>query len=374
MAKKRRHVASTQRASATTNREKPIDHEAIKKSLETLGAYYDRLSGEVVGIPARLERTLLLHSLVVLVVQNALMVVQSVPTTQIALLAGTVVWMTRKSFVELFLPPAPLRVGSGREIGLRIFILVLGMSGLGALYYRNEIPSDTLHIVAFAAVFLLDIVSIYLIRGAIGRLTIRQILLSAMEVTYLVTGISISLNYKKEWIYDEMAFALTAATAFVHVIVLLTAKYVVLHCFGDINGAFMKTQQRGAKLLESVWQDIDRFEPDQLSVGASKKKKSKSKSHISSMKTITSGNDSSALQTNRSIFKEPRVQLALLTLVQILLLLTQLVLSALVLYSWEMTSVLMLSSSHVLWTLGQVRRKVLSRCTVRSADQKLKSE
>ncbi|KUF78233.1 hypothetical protein AM587_10012643 [Phytophthora nicotianae] len=369
MAKKRRHVASTQRASATTNREKPIDHEAIKKSLETLGAYYDRLSGEVVGIPARLERTLLLHSLVVLVVQNALMVVQSVPTTQFALLAGTVVWMTRKSFVELFLPPAPLRVGSGREIGLRILILVLGMSGLGALYYRNEIPSDTLHIVAFAAVYVCQ-----QRRHFDFSQLCKELVLEDLGKSINLTIWTCCNEQKKEWIYDEMAFALTAATAFVHVIVLLTAKYVVLHCFGDINGAFMKTQQRGAKLLESVWQDIDRFEPDQLSVGASKKKKSKSKSHISSMKTITSGNDSSALQTNRSIFKEPRVQLALLTLVQILLLLTQLVLSALVLYSWEMTSVLMLSSSHVLWTLGQVRRKVLSRCTVRSADQKLKSE
>ncbi|KUF89797.1 hypothetical protein AM588_10002427 [Phytophthora nicotianae] len=286
MAKKRRHVASTQRASATTNREKPIDHEAIKKSLETLGAYYDRLSGEVVGIPARLERTLLLHSLVVLVVQNALMVVQvftpviayKVTVTAIHSFCCTperanyticvVGWNCRLDDEEklrgVVSASCPLRVGSGREIGLRILILVLGMSGLGALYYRNEIPSDTLHIVAFAAV-----------------------------------------------------------------------------------GNSFRARDSAAH---------------------GEKKKSKSKSHISSMKTITSGNDSSALQTNRSIFKEPRVQLALLTLVQILLLLTQLVLSALVLYSWEMTS------SHVLWTLGQVRRKVLSRCTVRSADQKLKSE
>ncbi|KAF1786667.1 hypothetical protein GQ600_11051 [Phytophthora cactorum] len=172
-----------------------------------------------------------------------------------------------------------------------------------------------------------------------------------------------------------MAFALTATTAFVHVIVLLTAKYVVLHCFGDMNGAFMKTQQRGAKLMEDIWLDIDRFEPEQLIVGASKKKKAKSKSRASASRTTGDYSSAeSALQNNRPVFKEPRVLLAMLTLVQMLLLGSQLLLSAFVLYSWEMISVLMLSSSHVLWTLGQVRRKVLSRSTIGSAAQKLKSE
>jgi hypothetical protein len=67
-----------------------------------------------------------------------------------------------------------------------------------------------------------------------------------------------------------MAFALTAATAFVHVVVLLSAKYVVLHCFAsDTNGAFASTRQRGAKLMEYIWQGIDRFEPEHLLLGLS---------------------------------------------------------------------------------------------------------
>ncbi|KAG3027969.1 hypothetical protein PC121_g4509 [Phytophthora cactorum] len=377
MARKRRHVAASaaQRASATMNREKSVDYEAIEKSLETLGNYHDQLGGEVMGIPASLDSTLLLHGLVALVVQNVLMVVQSVSTAQIAWMLGTAVWMTRKSIVGMFLPHVALRVGSGREIGLRLAILVLSMGGLGAAYYRVEIQLHTLHLVAFAVVFVLDMVSVYLIRGAKGRLTRRQIFLSATEATFLVAGISICLNYKRGWIYDEMAFALTATTAFVHVIVLLTAKYVVLHCFGDMNGAFMKTQQRGAKLMEDIWLDIDRFEPEQLIVGASKKKKAKSKSRASASRTTGDYSSAeSALQNNRPVFKEPRVLLAMLTLVQMLLLGSQLLLSAFVLYSWEMISVLMLSSSHVLWTLGQVRRKVLSRSTIGSAAQKLKSE
>ncbi|KAG6949718.1 hypothetical protein JG687_00014677 [Phytophthora cactorum] len=401
MARKRRHVAASaaQRASATMNREKSVDYEAIEKSLETLGNYHDQLGGEVMGIPASLDSTLLLHGLVALVVQNVLMVVQSVSTAQIAWMLGTAVWMTRKSIVGMFLPHVALRVGSGREIGLRLAILVLSMGGLGAAYYRVEIQLHTLHLVAFAVVyvvlhFVLDMVSVYLIRGAKGRLTRRQIFLSATEATFLVAGISICLNYKRGWIYDEMAFALTATTAFVHVIVLLTAKYVVLHCFGDMNGAFMKTQQRGAKLMEDIWLDIDRFEPEQLIVGASKKKKAKSKSRASASRTTGDYSSAeSALQNNRPVFKEPRVLLAMLTLVQMLLLGSQLLLSAFVLYSWEMiryatsyacgnhmtlilslSSVLMLSSSHVLWTLGQVRRKVLSRSTIGSAAQKLKSE
>ncbi|EGZ17157.1 hypothetical protein PHYSODRAFT_285884 [Phytophthora sojae] len=68
-----------------------------------------------------------------------------------------------------------------------------------------------------------------------------------------------------------MAFALTAATAFVHVLELLSAKYVVLHCFGtDTNGSFNKQQRRGAKLMEGIWQDIDQFEPEQLLLGTTK--------------------------------------------------------------------------------------------------------
>ncbi|KAF4042730.1 hypothetical protein GN244_ATG05036 [Phytophthora infestans] len=373
MAKKRRHVAAPHRATATASREVSVDHEAMKKSLESFGANYDQLRSEVTGISASLERTLLLQSLVALVLQNVLMVVQSVSTTQIAVAVGTAVWMTRERFVEMFLPPVSLRVGSGREVLLRSLILVLAIVGLGAVFYRVEIPPSVVHLVAFAAVFLLDLVSIYLSKAARGRLARPQILLAAVEVTHLVAGLSISLNYKQGWIYDEMAFALTAATAFVHVVVLLTAKYIVLYCFGDMNGAFMETKQRGAKLMERVWIDIDRFEPEQLLVGASKKKKAKNKSRTSSSKTVsvTAGNDKSALPKKQSVFKEPRVQLAVLTLVQILLLLSQLVLSVYVLHSWEMISVLMLSSSHVLWTLGQVRRKVLSRKTITSADQKL---
>ncbi|KAF1776671.1 hypothetical protein GQ600_5238 [Phytophthora cactorum] len=344
------------------NREKSVDYEAIEKSLETLGNYHDQLGGEVMGIPASLDSTLLLHGLVALVVQNVLMVVQSVSTAQIAWMLGTAVWMTRKSIVGMFLPHVALRVGSGREIGLRLAILVLSMGGLGAAYYRVEIQLHTLHLVAFAVVY----------SDPVGFLYAQ----------------------KRGWIYDEMAFALTATTAFVHVIVLLTAKYVVLHCFGDMNGAFMKTQQRGAKLMEDIWLDIDRFEPEQLIVGASKKKKAKSKSRASASRTTGDYSSAeSALQNNRPVFKEPRVLLAMLTLVQMLLLGSQLLLSAFVLYSWEMiryatsyacgnhmtlilslSSVLMLSSSHVLWTLGQVRRKVLSRSTIGSAAQKLKSE
>lgn len=83
MAKKRRHAQApaAQRASAATNREASVDPEVIEKSLYNLGTYYDQLSVEVVGIPASLERTLLLHSLVALVVQNALMVVQVLAVT-----------------------------------------------------------------------------------------------------------------------------------------------------------------------------------------------------------------------------------------------------------------------------------------------------
>ncbi|GMF09192.1 unnamed protein product [Phytophthora lilii] len=70
-----------------------------------------------------------------------------------------------------------------------------------------------------------------------------------------------------------MAYGLTAATAFVHVLVLLTTEYAVGHCFdSDANGTFAAAQQRGAALMERIWQDIDQFEPEQLllGVGASK--------------------------------------------------------------------------------------------------------
>ncbi|KAG7390956.1 hypothetical protein PHYPSEUDO_006091 [Phytophthora pseudosyringae] len=380
MAKKRRHVAApaAYRASAAANREVSVDYESIAKTLDTLGGYYDQLSADVVGIPASLERTLLLHSLVVLVVQNAHMVVQSVSTAQIALAVGSAVWLTRKSFVAMFLPHVAFQAGSGREVALRSMVFILTLGGVGTVYYRVEEPLNTLQLAAFAVLFLLDVVSMYFVRSAKGRLTRRQVVLSAVEVTNLVACFSICQNYKKGWIYDDIAFALTAATAFVHVVVLLTAKYVVLCCFSsDTNGAFVRTQQRGAKLMEDIWQDIDRFEPKQLLLGTSKKKKTKSKFRAGSSKTVISCSDGSAdpaLQKKQSVFKEPSVQLAILTLFQMLLLVSQLVLSAFVIYSWEMISALMLSSSHVLWTLGQVRRKVLSRRTIGSAGQRLKTE
>ncbi|KAF1776667.1 hypothetical protein GQ600_17394 [Phytophthora cactorum] len=231
-------------------REKSVDYEAIEKSLETLGNYHDQLGGEVMGIPASLDSTLLLHGLVALVVQNVLMVVQ-----------------------------------------------------------------------------------------------------------------------KRGWIYDEMAFALTATTAFVHVIVLLTAKYVVLHCFGDMNGAFMKTQQRGAKLMEDIWLDIDRFEPEQLIVGASKKKKAKSKSRASASRTTGDYSSAeSALQNNRPVFKRAAGAACNVDI-------GANAASGFATLALCVRPVFVGNDKlHVLWTLGQVRRKVLSRSTIGSAAQKLKSE
>jgi hypothetical protein len=78
MAKKRRHAAApgAQRASAATNKELSVDPEVVENSINAMSAYYGQLSAEVVEIPASLERTLLFHSLVALVVQNALIVVQ----------------------------------------------------------------------------------------------------------------------------------------------------------------------------------------------------------------------------------------------------------------------------------------------------------
>ncbi|KAE8998635.1 hypothetical protein PR003_g19226 [Phytophthora rubi] len=377
MAKKRRHVAvpAAQRASVTMNREAPVDPEVIDKSLAKMKAVYDQLSVDIVAVPANLERTLLLHSLVALVVQNALMIAQDVSTAQIVLVLGTGVWMMRKSFVTMLLPHVAFRGGSNFEAYGRIAIFTSTLSGLGAWYYQAEVPLNTPQLVLFAIVFLLDVASICLVTRAKGRLTPSQIIFSAVETTFLVAGFSTCMNHKSGLIYDEMAFALTAATAFVHVVVLLSAKYVVLYCFvSDSNGAFIKMQQRGAKLMESIWQDIDQFEPEQLLLGTSKKKKAKSKSRGSSLKDVNSDSGGSldpALQINHSAFREPKVQLAILTLLQMVLLLLQLTLSAFVLYSWEMMSALMLSSSQILWKLGRVRRKVLPRSKIRPTDVEL---
>ncbi|KAG6611800.1 putative Fluconazole resistance protein 1 [Phytophthora cinnamomi] len=372
MGKKRRQVAAP--AAQRANREAPVDLEAVGKALAEKRAVYDELVVDIAGVPASLERTLLLHSLVALVVQNALMVSieQGVSTAQIVLVAATGVWMMRKSFVAMLLPHVALRGGSSSEIYWRSAILILTLGGSGTWFYRTEPPLNTSQLGLFIVVLLLDTASIYLVLRSKGRLTPSQIVLSAVEATFLVAGFSTCLNHKRGLIFDEMAFALTAATAFIHVIVLLSAKYTVLHCFGtDTNGAFVKIQQRGAKLMEKIWQDIDRFEPEQLLLRTSKKKKAKNKSRGSSSKGVNASSDGivdPAVQFKQSVFREPRVQLAILTLVQVLLLLSQLALSTFVLYSWEMMSALMLSSSHVLWKLGRVRRKVLSRSEVRSTD------
>ncbi|KAL3668873.1 hypothetical protein V7S43_006165 [Phytophthora oleae] len=339
MAKKRRHAApAVQRVSTVPNREAAVDHEAIEKTLESSVAYYDQLTDEVVEIPATLERTLLQHSLVALVVQNSLFVVQNVSLEQIALAVGTAVWMMRKSFVAMFLPHAALQGGSGREFTARSVIFILALGGLWFAHYRDDFTLNTVRLVAFSVVFLLDFVSIYIVRGADSRLTRGQIVLSTVEVTYLVTSLPICENYKEGGIYDEKAFVLTAATAFVHVAVLLTAKYVVVHCFeADTNNAFARTQKRGAKLLENIWQDIDHFEPEHLLLGGSKKKKTKNKSRAKAPSSSNETGVDPSLPASLSVFKEPSVQLALLTVLQMLLLLSQLLLTTFVLYSWETT-------------------------------------
>lgn len=50
--------------------------------------------------------------------------------------------------------------------------------------------------------FLLDVASIHLVRGAKGRLTRRQIVLSAVETTFLVAGFSTCLNFVSTAVVD----------------------------------------------------------------------------------------------------------------------------------------------------------------------------
>ncbi|RMX63901.1 hypothetical protein DD238_005361 [Peronospora effusa] len=226
-------------------------------------------------IPATLDDALLLHSLMALV---------GVTIAQFALLIGIAVWMMRQNLVKMLLPLTK------------------------------------------------------------GRLSREVIVLSAIEHTSLVAGFSYCPVHTNAIVIDMTAFTLTTMTVFVQAVVILSTKYVVLHCFdSDMSGTFVRTQQRGEKLLESLWQDIDHFEPEQLLAGfaeASNKKKVKSKALASTKETKSKicNNTSSELtqHTQQSILNEPRVQLAILVLIQMLLLMFQLLLSAFVLDSWEM--------------------------------------
>ena len=169
-------------------------------------------------------------------------------------------------------------------------------------------------------------------------------------------------------------------TAFVQAVVILSTKYIVLHCFdSDMNGTFVRTQQRGEKLLERLWQDIDRFEPEQLLTGFTeaskvclhecfirvqtmlrcfllKKTKVKSKELVSTSESKSSICTNTSLDltqhTQQSILNEPRVQLAILVLIQMLLVVFQLLLSAFVLNAWEMIRYItrLKSSFAVIWS------------------------
>jgi len=78
---------------------------------------------------------------------------QSVSTPQIVLVAGTAVWMARKSFVGMILPHAALQNITGHEVILRAAVLLLTLGGLGVVHYRVKMPLDTLQLVLFAAVY-----------------------------------------------------------------------------------------------------------------------------------------------------------------------------------------------------------------------------
>ncbi|CEG43783.1 uncharacterized protein PHALS_14075 [Plasmopara halstedii] len=373
MAKKRRNVTGplTQRTPTATT----VNHEAIKNTLQKVGTYFDQLSDEIMEIPTTLERTILLHSLVALAVQNALIIVQTVSLVQVVSAVGIAVWMMRKSFVRLFLPRVALIAGSDLEISFRGAIVCLTVVGLAFVFCLVEVPLNAFQVLAFAVAFLLDAVMIYLMKATQGRFTRQQIFLSAVEATYLVTGLPICVNFRKEWVYDSMAFALTATTAFVHVGVLLTAKHVILNCFGlSTSDDFTRTKERGVAIMEQLWLDVESCDSEQMLVGNSKKKKNRSKLQARFLKTDATDHNTSELQNKHSNINDPHVRLAMLTLVQIVLLLLQFLLSAFVLYSWEMISALMLSSSHVLWILGRVRRNLLSPRTVGSESYKLKKE
>ncbi|CAI5744897.1 unnamed protein product [Peronospora destructor] len=372
MAKKRRHVyGSSALRTPAKSREAVAD---LEKSLNKLQTYYHQLSADAIEIPSTLDDALLLHSLMALIVQNALLAVQGVTSSQIALLIGIAVWMMRqKSIVKILLP----RVS---PLIIRIAILISMLTGIGVVYYYFELSLKTTQVVNVAIICLLDVARIYYDRVAKGRLSRKVIVFSAIEHTLLVAGFSNCPAHTQVIVIDIAAFTLTTMTVFVQVVVILSTKYVVLHCFdSDMSGNFVRTQQRGQKLLESLWQDIDRIEPEQLLAGfaeASKKKELKSTALTSTSETKNSTCNNTSLDltqhAQQSILNEPCVQLAILVLVQMLLVMFQLYLSAFVLSSWEMISALVISSSRLLWILGQVRRKMLFRRTIRPIDSKLK--
>ncbi|KAG7397032.1 hypothetical protein PHYBOEH_001310 [Phytophthora boehmeriae] len=371
MAKKRRHAASR----AAASRQISFNAEATERKLQQLERFYGHLSADVVEIPKNLQHTMLLHSIVALLVQNALMLAESVSMEQIIQVVGSAIWIARNAIVMGLLPHIALRNdNSSRLVFWRSVIHCFVLSGLGVAFYFLEMPLCTLRSLIFLVVSLLDGGSIYLVWRYHGRLTRRQIALTVIEIT-VVAGFSAHFNHGNGLIYDQWAFVLTAATTFVHVLALLFAEYIALHCFtADTNGRFAKAKKRGAKLMEDLWQSIDRFEPEQLLSGPgglSKRKKSKNKSRGNKGANMLLQQENFKVVDKQSVFREPQVQFALLTLFQTLLLLSQVLLSAFVLYSWEMMSVIILSSSHVLLTLGRVRRKLLARCSVSSGDLEL---
>ncbi|CAH0482681.1 unnamed protein product [Peronospora belbahrii] len=370
MAKKRRHLqgsSSTLRTSSGTSRDTAI---GLNKSLYKLERYYDQLSEEVVDIPASLDRTVLLQSLVALIVQNTLLVIQGVSITQIVLFLGSAIWMMRKSIVTMFLPYASLQV-------CRISTIFLMLAVFKVILYYFELFLSTTELVNFAIICQLDVASMYFDTNPNRRHAYKTIIVAAIETTLLTAGFWKFPFHTKAVIIDTTAFILTTLSAFVHTVILLTAKHIVLSGFSlDTNGKFARTQQRGAKLLERLWHDIDCSESEELVAGFIGTSKAKRKTRASTMKTTNAcsndGLDLTLQTQQQSPYNEPRVQLAILMLIQILLLLLQILLSAFVAFSWEVISVLILSSSHVLWTLGQVRRQLLSRRVIRPTDPKLK--
>ncbi|GAB9467575.1 hypothetical protein Gpo141_00004914, partial [Globisporangium polare] len=347
--------------------------------LEGVLPYYTSLAADIAGASLALDCTLWIHNVVALMIQNVLMYDQHVGKEQLLLLLWTALWLGRAFIVTSQVSPfASLRAEkTRREVVLwRLMIGGLGLALHAPFLYVHDSPVRSRHLQLLVQILLMEIVSIGMFDQSKARLTWSQIMIATTEALFATSIFSVMYNHRDNLIYDRIAFAVTGLSVTTHTFVLLAAKLVAFSPSSAREAAAKWNQKRGRELVAELRHAIDLHDGDESDAEALKQKKKKAArsqaqphdAEAASQVAAATTTHSTAkpLSVMRNLLQHASVKVAMLMVGQALLLLLQAAAATHLMLSWEITSILMLSSTHVLWTVLQLHEK-LSRAMPASA-------
>ncbi|TMW62926.1 hypothetical protein Poli38472_005544 [Pythium oligandrum] len=305
------------------------------KSLETATQYYMQLTADGNNAKARLDGVLWLHHSIAVVVINALLFDGHVDTQQQLIVGATVFWLGRRFLLQHIAGYSVLRRGWQRVSMARTVLLFVFAGVMLPLAFDRFDLWSTQTTQLLGVIIAFDVMSVAVLIGATSDTEeLSNYALDGLETVFLVGLFSTQFSHRPHLIYDRYAFRLSCASVATHCMVIAGAKSAV---FARSVTDDKRSHQRRDQLLAQARASLayDGF-GDQKTSENEEEKTSKADQFTPSW---------------LEWLGDSRGKLLCWTSMQTLLVLTQVTLSWFVLYSWELSSVLMLSSSHVLWEL-----------------------